>query len=67
MAYFGFDNQHNIESFGEDNAVNAALELRNAFKDIKVKWINIWKTNFGKDIIDLDVKCGMCFWRFLFY
>ena len=50
MTYFGFDNQTSTDNFGEVNAIDAALEIRNAFKTIKEKWIMVWKDSFGQNI-----------------
>ena len=61
MAFFGYkdsdvnDNGKN----GAINAVNAALELRNFFDEMKLEWINLWITKTGQQEISTELRCGM--------
>jgi class 3 adenylate cyclase len=61
MAFFGYkdsdvnDNGKN----GAINAVNAALELRNFFDEMKLEWINLWVTKTGQQAISTELRCGM--------
>jgi class 3 adenylate cyclase len=61
MAFFGYkdtdinDNGKN----GAISAVNAAIELRDFFDDMKLEWINLWITKTGQQEISTDLRCGM--------
>jgi class 3 adenylate cyclase/plastocyanin len=61
MAFFGYkdtdinDNGKN----GAISAVNAAIELRDFFDDMKLEWINLWITKTGHQEISTDLRCGM--------
>jgi adenylate cyclase len=58
MAYFGFKNQSNASRDGSIDGVNAALELRGFFQQIKEDWLKIWKIQVKQDI-NMDLKCGI--------
>jgi class 3 adenylate cyclase len=58
MAYFGFKNQSNASRDGSIDGVNAALELRGFFQQIKEDWLKIWKIKVKQDI-NMDLKCGI--------
>jgi class 3 adenylate cyclase len=59
MAYFGFKNQRSNKSRdGSIDSVNAALELREFFQQIKGDWLKIWKIKVKQDI-NMDLKCGI--------
>jgi class 3 adenylate cyclase/plastocyanin len=61
MAFFGYkdtdinDNGKN----GAISAVEAAIELRDFFDDMKLEWINLWITKTGHQEISTDLRCGM--------
>jgi class 3 adenylate cyclase len=61
MAFFGYkdtdvnDNGKN----GAIRAVEAAIELRDFFDDMKLEWINLWITKTGHQEISTDLRCGM--------
>jgi class 3 adenylate cyclase/plastocyanin len=62
MAYFGFK-----DTFASDNgkkgaicAVNAAMEMRDFFDEIKVDWIDLWKAKSEEqEEISIHLRCGM--------
>jgi class 3 adenylate cyclase/plastocyanin len=62
MSFFGFK-----DTYASDNgkkgaicAVNAAIELRDFFDEIKVDWIDLWKTKARqKEEISIHLRCGM--------
>jgi class 3 adenylate cyclase len=62
MAFFGFKDTH-VNDNGKKGAicaVNAAIELRDFFDEIKVDWIDLWKTKAGqKGEISVHLRCGM--------
>jgi class 3 adenylate cyclase len=62
MAFFGFKDTH-VNDNGEKGAicaVNAALELRDFFEEIKVDWIDLWKSRISqKGEISIHLRCGM--------
>jgi class 3 adenylate cyclase/plastocyanin len=61
MAFFGYkdtDNNDNGKN-GAISAVNAAIELRDFFDDMKLEWINLWITKTGHQEISTDLRCGM--------
>jgi adenylate cyclase len=62
MSWFGFFEKNVLENpVGMDNgaldAINAAIELRNSFQNLKDKLKSEWKIN-GINI-DFDIKCGI--------
>jgi class 3 adenylate cyclase/plastocyanin len=62
MAFFGFKDTHVIDNGkkGAICAVNAALELRDFFEEIKVDWIDLWKARSNqKEEISIHLRCGM--------
>jgi len=56
LSFFGFNKDDQVS--GAQDAILAALELRQNFETIKRKWINIWSNDFGYKI-SLDIKCGI--------
>jgi adenylate cyclase len=63
MAFFGFKDTY-VNDNGRKGAicaVNAALELRDFFDEIKVDWIDLWKTKAGQkeEDISIHLRCGM--------
>jgi adenylate cyclase len=62
MAFFGFKDRH-VNDNGKKGAicaVNAALELRDFFEEIKVDWIGLWKARSSqKEEISIHLRCGM--------
>ena len=59
MAYFGYKDTGDGTS-GAVNSINAAFELHEIFRTIKVEWIEIWKKQFHYcDIPHVDLKCGI--------
>ncbi|HJY14884.1 MAG TPA: adenylate/guanylate cyclase domain-containing protein [Nitrososphaeraceae archaeon] len=62
MAFFGFKDTH-VSDNGKKGAicaVNAALELRDFFEEIKVDWIDLWKARSSqKEEISIHLRCGM--------
>ena len=62
MAFFGFKDRH-VNDNGRKGAicaVNAALELRDFFEEIKVDWIGLWKARSSqKEEISIHLRCGM--------
>ncbi len=62
MAFFGFKDTH-VNDNGKKGAicaVNAALELRDFFEEIKVDWIDLWKVRSRhKGEISIHLRCGM--------
>jgi class 3 adenylate cyclase len=65
MAFFGFKDTYVNENNGRKGAVcgvNAAIELRDFFDEIKVDWIDLWRTKTGeqeKKEISIHLRCGM--------
>jgi adenylate cyclase len=64
MAFFGFkdicDNNNDNGKKGAICAVNAAIELRDFFDEVKLDWIDLWKTKAGqKEEISIHLRCGM--------
>ena len=62
MAFFGFKdtNVNDNGKKGAISAVNAALELRDFFEEIKVDWIDLWKSRSSqKEEISIHLRCGM--------
>ena len=62
MAFFGFKETHVNDNGkkGATCAVNASLELRDFFDEIKVDWIDLWRAKTGQqDKISIHLRCGM--------
>ena len=62
MAFYGFKdtNVNDKGNKGAISAVNAALELRDFFEEIKVDWIDLWKSRLSqKEEISIHLRCGM--------
>jgi adenylate cyclase len=62
MAFFGFKETHVNDNGkkGAVSAVNAALELRDFFEEVKVDWIDLWKIRSRqKEEISIHLRCGM--------
>ncbi len=62
MAFFGFKETHVNDNGkkGAVSAVNAALELRDFFEEIKVDWIDLWKVRTSqKEEMSIHLRCGM--------
>jgi adenylate cyclase len=64
MAFFGFKDTHVNDSNGKKGAicaVNAAIELRDFFDEIKVDWIDLWRAKTGEQEkkISIHLRCGM--------
>jgi class 3 adenylate cyclase len=57
MAIFGFNSDDKTQ--GALNAVISALQLREDFKPIRQKWMEVWSKHFTHHDIDIDVKCGI--------
>jgi adenylate cyclase len=62
MAFFSFKEPH-VNDNGKKGAicaVNAALELRDFFEEIKVDWIDLWKERSSQEgEISIHLRCGM--------
>jgi adenylate cyclase len=62
MAFFGFKDTY-VNDNGKKGAicaVNAALELRDFFDEIKVDWIDLWKAKVKQEEeISIHLRCGM--------
>jgi adenylate cyclase len=62
MAFFGFKDRY-VNDNGKKGAicaVNAAIELRDFFDEIKLDWIDLWKAKAGqKEEISIHLRCGM--------
>jgi class 3 adenylate cyclase/plastocyanin len=62
MAFFGFKDTY-VNDNGKKGsvcAVNAAIELRDFFDEIKLDWIDLWKAKAGqKEEISIHLRCGM--------
>jgi class 3 adenylate cyclase len=62
MAFFGFKGTY-INDNGKKGAicaVNAAIELRDFFDEIKVDWIDLWRTKAGQqEKMSIHLRCGM--------
>ena len=62
MAFFGFKDTcvNNNGKKGAIYAVNAAIELRDFFDEIKVDWIDLWRVKAGQqEKISIHLRCGM--------
>jgi class 3 adenylate cyclase len=62
MAFFGFKDTcvNDNGKKGAINAVNAAIELRDFFDEIKVDWIDLWSVKVGQqEKISIHLRCGM--------
>jgi class 3 adenylate cyclase/plastocyanin len=62
MAYFGFKDTY-VNDNGKKGAIcaiNAAIELRNFFDEIKIDWIDLWRTKTRQqENISIHLRCGM--------
>lgn len=62
MAFFGFKDTY-VNDNGKKGAVcavNAAIELRDFFDEIKLDWVDLWKAKAGqKEEISIHLRCGM--------
>ena len=58
LAYFGFTEHRDDESYGAINAIFAALKLKKSFRTVKRNWKDVWKAIINYDI-DVDIKCGI--------
>jgi class 3 adenylate cyclase len=61
MAFFGYKDTdiNDNGKKGAINAVEAAIELRDFFDEMKLEWINLWATKTGHQEISTDLRCGM--------
>ncbi|HEX5185714.1 MAG TPA: adenylate/guanylate cyclase domain-containing protein [Nitrososphaeraceae archaeon] len=60
IAIFGFKDKDNLDHTKSVlDALNSAIELDLIFEQIKNEWIKIWKDQFGLDIEDIYLKCGI--------
>jgi class 3 adenylate cyclase/plastocyanin len=61
MAFFGYKDSdvNDNGKKGAISAVNAAIELRDFFDEMKLEWINLWITKTGQQDIFSDLRCGM--------
>jgi class 3 adenylate cyclase/plastocyanin len=61
MAIFGYKDSdvNDNGKKGAISAVNAAIELRDFFDEMKLEWINLWITKTGQQEIFTDLRCGM--------
>jgi adenylate cyclase len=63
MAFFGFKDTYVNDDNGKKGAicaVNAAIELRDFFDEIKLGWIGLWKAKAGqKEEISIHLRSGM--------
>ena len=60
IAIFGFkDNDILDHTKSALDALNSAMELDSIFENIKNEWIKIWRDQFGLDIEDIYLKCGI--------
>ena len=62
MSWFGFFQKNlPIGTYGLDygtlDAINAAIELRNSFQNLKDRVISDWKIDGG--CLDFNIKCGI--------
>jgi adenylate cyclase len=58
LAYFGFTSPK--EEHGEPSvAIEAALEFRSSFADLKQYFHNLWNKSYGIDASYINLKCGM--------
>jgi adenylate cyclase len=62
MAFFGFKDKY-VNDNGKKGAicaVNAAIDLRDFFDEIKADWIDLWRAKSGQqDRISIHLRCGM--------
>ena len=60
IAIFGFkDNNVYDNTESAINAINSAIELDTIFEKIRDEWIKIWKDQFGLEIDNIYLKCGI--------
>jgi class 3 adenylate cyclase len=57
LAYFGLDGSHSFDS--AENAIKAALDLKQAFKGVSETWLKIWSKDFYHENISIGLKCGI--------
>ena len=62
MSWFGFFEKNlaertNERDYGALESINAAIELRNSFQNLKDKVISDWKIDGG--YLDFNIKCGI--------
>jgi len=59
MALFGLEGHDNDDGTDDAiSAVNAALNLKDSFQQIKSKWLKIWERKVTEKI-DIGLKCGI--------
>ena len=58
MALFEFQSNDNNYTNDAICAVRAAVELREGFKELESKWVNIWKKHVPQKI-SIGLKCGI--------
>ncbi|MGA8911302.1 MAG: adenylate/guanylate cyclase domain-containing protein [Nitrososphaeraceae archaeon] len=58
MALFGFQSTNHSYSHDAICAVHAAVELRERFKGLETKWVDIWK-KYVPQKISMGLKCGI--------
>jgi adenylate cyclase len=58
MALFGFQSKDKNYTNDAICAVHAAVELREGFKELESKWVNIWKKHVPQKI-SIGIKCGI--------
>ena len=56
MAYFGYQGKY--AASGPNEALLAALEFRDKFREIKDRYESLWLSDLGKRT-DINLKCGM--------
>jgi class 3 adenylate cyclase len=60
IAIYGFKDDNILDHTNSAlDALNSAIELDLIFEKIKNEWIKIWKDQFGLDIKDIYLKCGI--------
>ena len=62
MSWFGFFEKNlaertNETDYGALESMNAAIELRNSFQNLKDRVISDWKIDGG--CLDFNIKCGI--------
>ena len=58
MALFGFQSKNHSGAHDAICAVHAAVELRERFKGLETKWVDIWK-KYVPQKISMGLKCGI--------
>jgi class 3 adenylate cyclase len=60
MAVFGFKDNNTDDNIKSTlDALNSAIELKSIFENIINEWIKLWKDQFGLDIDQIYLKCGI--------